>query len=224
MADHLHSLTKLLPSRLDRRGGVRTATLLALLALLAAAGCTGGGRDLEPRYSHFSVEDAVWKASDVPAGWQLLSGQAVTELKSLLPKNTELADSAVIVATNGGEDPAVRQVVAIGVALLDGDAVPAEQPGLAGLALRAVVPDYKQSKAMFLAAQPVDSPAPGSTRLQYSYAVPGAMLVTDAINIRDGRVLADVELLHPNEAAPALDLDQLAALIYSRIAPQLQGP
>ena len=199
---------------------VRAAAVGLTLALLSiAVACGGDGR--EARYREFSADAAVVDAADLPAGWELLPSDEVPLLREFFAETTELLDSALVVASNGEDDPSEVRLVAVGIALLGGDEGPSEEESLAGLAVRAAFPEIDLSQLSFLSVQTVDSPRAGSQRLSYVAAVDSIRLVTEAINLRDGRVLADIEIVYPLEAEPPLDLDELAALIYDRIAVQL---
>lgn len=198
------------------------AASLALLTLLALAVACGGSPALEPRYRHFSAKDATLDAADLPPGWQLLPAKELPSLEDFFPETADLADSALVVASNGEDDPARLQLVAVGVALLGGEIEPTDPQGVAGLALRAAFAEIDLPQLTFISADTVDSPKPQSKRLNYSAAIDGLPLTTEAINLRDGRVFADIEVVRRDGSDPDVDLDELAALVYGRISRQLE--
>ena len=201
----------------------RAVSGIALLAVLAAAVACGESSSLEPRYRNFSAQDAALEIADLPDGWRILDSEDLPTLERFLPEDVELVDSVLTVAANAEDDPSAVQFAAVGIGLLGGEEEPEGEQGLAGLALRGAM-GIELSQLNFVSARPVDLPRPGSTRLQYSTLSPsGPALITEAINIRDGRILVDVEIVHPLGVEPSLDVEELAADVYGRIAQQLVG-
>ncbi len=224
MGPELHAVvcSRLIPdlpphSRLRMKTPILSVGLLALLAFAVACGSSA----VEPRYRNFSARDATLELADLPAGWELLPAADVPSLQEFLPEDTDLIDSAVMVAGNGEDDPSALQLVAVGVALVGGEGDLGQQ-GVAGIALRAALSEFALSQLNFVTAVPVDSPTPGSKLLTYSFPIDGAPLITNAINFRDGRVFADVEVVAQRDSTPDPDLDELAALVYDRITQQLE--
>jgi hypothetical protein len=200
----------------------RAISSIALLAVLAAAVACGGSSSLEPRYRNFSAQDAALETADLPDGWRILDSEDLPTLEQFLPEDVELIDSVLTIGATAEDDPSAVQFAAVGIGLLGGEEEQEGEQGLAGLALRGAM-GIELSEINFVSARPVDLPRPGSTRLQYSTLSPtiGPALITEAINIRDGRIIVDVEIVHPLGVEPSLDLEELAADVYARIAQQL---
>jgi len=93
-----------------------------------------------------------------------------------------------------------------------------------GLAFRAADPAADLPRTTISSSLPVDYPTEESVRLEYTALVNGAPLITDSINFREGQIAVDVEVVYPEalESAPALDLEELAALVRDRITEQLR--
>lgn len=197
------------------------AASIALLALLAVTLACGGSAGLEPRYSGFSARDATLEIADLPPGWEFLPSGELPSLRDFLPESAKLVDSVVMVATNGEEEHDALQAIAVGIALLGGEDEQPDGQGIAGLALRAVDSDFDLSRLAFM---PAGEQTPGSTRLKYTAPAAGGSFITEAINLRDGRILADIEVLYSGRSTPPADVGELAAVVQQRISQQLQGP
>lgn len=209
------------PTPTTRGRSFAAISTVALLALLTVAAACGGGSGLEPRYRNFSAGNAALQIKDLPDGWQILDSDEIPPLERFLPDDADLKDGVLTIASTNQDDPSTIQLVAVGIGLLGGKEVPEGDQGLAGIALRGAL-KIDLSRLTFVSARPVNLPKPDSRRLQYSTLTPdGPALITDAINIHDGRILADIEIVHPANVEPSVDLEKLAAAVYDRIARQL---
>lgn len=199
--------------------------VLALLATMATAACGDDSRAVPARYRDFSADLAVLTSEDLPAGWQTLPTEDLPSLRRFFPPTVKLEDSAIIMASNGSERPPDLQMVAVGVTLLSGEEIPPLQDNaVVGLAFLAADPRADLSRTTISSALPVDYPTAESVRLEYSALVNGAPLITDSINFREGQIAVDVEVVYPEdlESAPALDVEELAAVVRDRITEQLR--
>lgn len=192
---------------------------LALIAAVALSAC--GGSD--QRYVDFSADLALLTAADLPAGWEFLPADELPGLEPFFPPDATLEDAAVAVASNGALAPDL-QMAAVGVALVSGDVPSIEERSIFGLGFKVADLRVEPDQVTFISFSETDFPTKKSVRLEYFGMVRGEPLTTDAVNFAEGRIIVDVEIVHPQGLIPDpdLDLETLVKAVHQRITAQLR--